>query len=95
MDETENKNVENEEVIDTIKTIREEYEKKFAEQLEKHAKEIKELEDKMKRDHNEQLKALLSGTKVISQIEQKEVEEEDEVQSAIKRLTEKFNKRGR
>jgi len=54
-----------------IVAIREEYEKKIAEQEERHKQELAEVEQK----HVSQIRALMSGKRFTDEEEQKKVEE--------------------
>ena len=54
-----------------IVAIREEYEKKFAEQEERHKQELAEVEQK----HVSQIRALMSGKRFTDEEEQKKAEE--------------------
>lgn len=81
------KNIDCEDAV--VKAIKEEYEKKLEEERARHAEEMKASEEK----HVAQIRALLSGRNDTEAQRGKEnVEEQDEVESAIEKLRKKYLK---
>lgn len=99
MDETEQKDITKD--IETIKVIKEEYEKQLAEQKETYEKKLKEQEEELTRKHNEQIRILISGkkptneksTEIDTDSEDEEDNEDKQFDESVKRLTEQIAKR--
>lgn len=100
MSETEQKDITKD--IETIKVIKEEYEKQLAEQKETYEKKLKEQEEELTRKHNEQIRILISGKKPVNEKstetstdseDEDENDEDKQFDESVKRLTEQIAKR--
>lgn len=100
MSKTEQKDITKD--IETIKVIKEEYEKQLAEQKETYEKKLKEQEEELTRKHNEQIRILISGKKPVNEKstetstdseDEDENDEDKQFDESVKRLTEQIAKR--
>lgn len=99
MDGTEQKDITKD--IETIKVIKEEYEKQLAEQMETYEKKLKEQQEELTRKYNEQIRILISGKKPVNEkstethtdSEDEEDDEDKQFDESVKRLTEQIAKR--